>query len=125
MCSTYRMSKPSRKRPFERRDGLLQDQYRGVDGRKFIASMPGSVVGEPVPDAERVSRRAEIGGNDGLKAGRAMYALGDEHSPELLEQLLMTLEARDGEEVVEYLREKYGPDAVFTVWNEEDANRPR
>ena len=26
-------------------------------------------------------------------------------------------------EVTEYLRTKYGADAVFTVWNEEDANR--
>lgn len=85
------MSRPSRKRPFERRDGLLRDQYRGVDGRKVTASMPGSIVGEPVPEEERSSRRAEIGDDDELKAGSAMYALDDEHSPELLEQLLIAL----------------------------------
>jgi hypothetical protein len=37
----------------------------------------------------------------------------------------LTLEAKDGDEVVEYLRKKYGLDAVFSVWNEEEANRLR
>lgn len=37
----------------------------------------------------------------------------------------LTVEAKDGKEVREYLRDKYGPDAVCSVWNEEDAKQPR
>lgn len=85
----------SRKRPFERGGGLLRDEYRGVDGRKVGMMMPGSMVGEPVPAGEREARRAEIGGDDASKASRAMNALGDEESPEMLEQLLVALAKRN------------------------------
>ena len=37
----------------------------------------------------------------------------------------LTLEAKDYDEVREYLRDKFGSDAVFTISNEEDANRIR
>ena len=85
------MRRAGRKRAFERRDGLLRDRYRGVDGRTIVSSMPGSMVGEPVAKAEPPFRRAEIGGDDARRADRAMYALADEHSPEMLEQLLIAL----------------------------------
>jgi len=85
------MRRAGRKRAFERRDGLLRDRYRGVDGRTIVLSMPGSMVGEPVAKAEPPFRRAEIGGDDARRADRAMYALADEHSPEMLEQLLIAL----------------------------------
>ena len=32
---------------------------------------------------------------------------------------------RDLEETEKYLRDEYGQDIVFTLYNEEDANRPR
>jgi hypothetical protein len=57
--------------------------------------MPGSTIGEPVPLAERAARRAEVGGDDSLRASRAMYALDDEHSQEMLEQLLVALAKRN------------------------------
>jgi hypothetical protein len=37
----------------------------------------------------------------------------------------LTLEAKNYDEVREYLRAKYGPDAFVAVWNEEDENRIR
>ena len=37
----------------------------------------------------------------------------------------LTLEARDGDEAMKYLHDKFGQDIVFTLHNEEDANRPR
>lgn len=37
----------------------------------------------------------------------------------------LTLEATDLEQAEKYLREKFGQDIVFTLYNEEDANRPR
>jgi hypothetical protein len=37
----------------------------------------------------------------------------------------LTLEAKDYDEVTDYLREKFGPDAVFTISTKEDADRIR
>jgi predicted nucleotidyltransferase len=39
--------------------------------------------------------------------------------------LRLTMEASNADEVTEYLHEKYGPDIVFSIWNEEAANKPR
>lgn len=39
--------------------------------------------------------------------------------------LRLTLEASNANEVTEYLHEKYGPDIVCWIENEEDANKPR
>jgi hypothetical protein len=44
-----------------------------------------------VPNADRPWRRAEIGGDDAMRASHAMDALADEHSSEMLEQLLIAL----------------------------------
>lgn len=37
----------------------------------------------------------------------------------------LTIEASNAQEVAEYLHETYGHDIVFSIWNEEDANKPR
>ena len=89
------MPRASRKRPFERRDGLLWDKCRGADGRTGVTMLPAFMVGEAVAPRDRPARRAEIGGDDVVPAARAMDALGDERRPEMLEQLLVALAKRN------------------------------
>jgi predicted nucleotidyltransferase len=39
--------------------------------------------------------------------------------------LRLTFEASNADEVTKYLHEKYGPDIVISIWNEEADNKPR
>src|SRR3954447_9132118 len=80
-----------RKRPFQRRDGMLRDQYRGLDGVEGILIMPRWMYGEPMSVADRDARRAEIGGADTIRASRAVWGISHERAGETLEQLLIAL----------------------------------
>ena len=56
---------------------------------------------------------------EGTRVYEAIVWVGDQPGQRL------TLEASDGEEAEKFLRDRFGQDIVFTLYNEEDASRIR
>lgn len=94
-------------------DGVVSIGY--FDEVAFLRDVLIDPVGGDVASESTQSPRDELAGREYV----GIVWRGDEVG------IRFSLTARDAVEAGEEARRRYGPDAVYTLWNEEDANRPR